>query len=86
MFALQAVIHGMLFAFIYLLLQKCQVLSESKGEPLLPPKISNLLLSLSIFSFVVRYPDYVSQNILDICKYVLQDYGKFCYVYNLSVF
>uniref|UniRef100_A0A3P9K2D5 N-acetylneuraminate (7)9-O-acetyltransferase n=1 Tax=Oryzias latipes TaxID=8090 RepID=A0A3P9K2D5_ORYLA len=47
-----AVIHGMLFAFIYLLLQKCQVLSESKGEPLLPPKISNLLLSLSIFSFV----------------------------------
>ncbi|XP_024154845.1 N-acetylneuraminate 9-O-acetyltransferase isoform X2 [Oryzias melastigma] len=47
-----AVIHGMLFAFIYLVLQKRQVLSESKGELLLPPKISNLLLSLSIFSFV----------------------------------
>ncbi|XP_061598663.1 N-acetylneuraminate 9-O-acetyltransferase [Cololabis saira] len=47
-----AVIHGMLFAFIYLVLQKCQVLSEGKGETLFPVKITNLLLFLSIFSFI----------------------------------
>uniref|UniRef100_A0A667YDD8 N-acetylneuraminate (7)9-O-acetyltransferase n=1 Tax=Myripristis murdjan TaxID=586833 RepID=A0A667YDD8_9TELE len=47
-----AVIHGMLFAFIYLVLQKCQVLSEGKGEALFSSKISNLLLFLSAVSFV----------------------------------
>jgi len=51
---LQAVVHGMLFAFIYLVLQKCQVLSEGKGEALFSAKISNLLLFLSIVSFIVR--------------------------------
>uniref|UniRef100_A0A3B4XDE4 CAS1 domain containing 1 n=1 Tax=Seriola lalandi dorsalis TaxID=1841481 RepID=A0A3B4XDE4_SERLL len=47
-----AVIHGMLFAFIYLVLQKRQVLSESKGEALFSVKISNLLLFLSVVSFI----------------------------------
>uniref|UniRef100_A0A8D3AR98 CAS1 domain containing 1 n=1 Tax=Scophthalmus maximus TaxID=52904 RepID=A0A8D3AR98_SCOMX len=46
-------IHGMLFAFIYLVLQKRQVLSESKGEALFSGRISNLLLFLSIFSFII---------------------------------
>ncbi|MEQ2167452.1 hypothetical protein GOODEAATRI_004360 [Goodea atripinnis] len=49
-----AVIHGMMFAFIYLVLQKRQVLSEGKGEALFPAKISNLLLFLSVVSFIVR--------------------------------
>lgn len=44
----------MLFAFIYLVLQKRQVLLEGKGEILFPVRISNLLLFLSIFSFIVR--------------------------------
>ncbi|TNN72151.1 CAS1 domain-containing protein 1 [Liparis tanakae] len=47
-----AVVHGMLFAFIYLVLQKCQVLSEGKGDSLFSPKISNLLLFLSVVSFI----------------------------------
>ncbi|KAF1381493.1 hypothetical protein PFLUV_G00154550 [Perca fluviatilis] len=47
-----AVIHGMLFAFIYLVLQKCQVLSEGKGEALFSAKVSNLLLFLSVVSFI----------------------------------
>uniref|UniRef100_A0A3P8VYK9 CAS1 domain containing 1 n=1 Tax=Cynoglossus semilaevis TaxID=244447 RepID=A0A3P8VYK9_CYNSE len=47
-----AVIHGMVFAFIYLVLQKRQVLSEGKGEILLPGKISNLLLLFSVISFI----------------------------------
>ncbi|XP_056153835.1 N-acetylneuraminate 9-O-acetyltransferase isoform X2 [Lampris incognitus] len=47
-----AVIHGMLFALIYLVLQKCQVLSEGKGETLFSTKISNLLLFLSAISFM----------------------------------
>uniref|UniRef100_A0A3Q3XJ33 Cas1p 10 TM acyl transferase domain-containing protein n=1 Tax=Mola mola TaxID=94237 RepID=A0A3Q3XJ33_MOLML len=47
-----AVIHGMLFAFIYLVLQKRQVLSESKGEALFSAKISNLLLLFSVVSFI----------------------------------
>ncbi|XP_034748175.1 N-acetylneuraminate 9-O-acetyltransferase [Etheostoma cragini] len=47
-----AVIHGMVFAFIYLVLQKCQVLSEGKGEALFSAKISNLLLFLSVVSFI----------------------------------
>ncbi|KAM7384087.1 hypothetical protein PAMA_011437 [Pampus argenteus] len=47
-----AVIHGMLFAFIYLVLQKRQVMSEGKGETLFSAKISNLLLFLSIISFI----------------------------------
>uniref|UniRef100_A0A8C5NES2 Cas1p 10 TM acyl transferase domain-containing protein n=1 Tax=Gouania willdenowi TaxID=441366 RepID=A0A8C5NES2_GOUWI len=51
-----AVIHGMLFAFVYLLLQKRQVLSEGKGEALFSAKISNLLLFLSVVSFIVRVP------------------------------
>lgn len=51
---MQAVIHGMLFAFIYLVLQKRQVLSEGKGEALFSAKISNLLLFLSVVSFIVR--------------------------------
>lgn len=44
----------MVFAFIYLVLQKRQVLSEGKGEALFPAKISNLLLFLSVVSFIVR--------------------------------
>ncbi|KAJ8403107.1 hypothetical protein AAFF_G00360230 [Aldrovandia affinis] len=46
------VIHGMLFAFIYLVLQKCQVLSEGKGEPLFSSRISNCLLFVSVVSFL----------------------------------
>ncbi|XP_042362281.1 N-acetylneuraminate 9-O-acetyltransferase [Plectropomus leopardus] len=46
------VLHGMLFAFIYLVLQKRQVLSEGKGEALFSAKISNLLLFLSVVSFI----------------------------------
>ncbi|KAK2830246.1 hypothetical protein Q5P01_018177 [Channa striata] len=47
-----AVIHGMVFAFIYLVLQKCQVLSEGKGEALFSAKISSLLLFLSVVFFI----------------------------------
>ncbi|KAG9355451.1 hypothetical protein JZ751_000289 [Albula glossodonta] len=47
-----AVINGMLFAFIYLVLQKCQVLSEGKGEPLFSTRISNCLLFISVVSFL----------------------------------
>ncbi|XP_047418369.1 N-acetylneuraminate 9-O-acetyltransferase isoform X2 [Sciurus carolinensis] len=46
------VFHGMLFAFIYLALQKRQVLSEGKGEPLFSNKISNILLFISVVSFL----------------------------------
>lgn len=56
---LQAVIHGMLFAFVYLVLQKRQVLSEGKGEALFSVRISNLLLLLSIVSFIVRLFNHV---------------------------
>lgn len=44
----------MFFAFIYLVLQKCQMLSESKGEALFSARMSRLLLFLSGFSFIVR--------------------------------
>ncbi|XP_053469423.1 N-acetylneuraminate 9-O-acetyltransferase isoform X3 [Ictalurus furcatus] len=47
-----AVINGMLFAFIYLILQKYQILSEGKGEPLFSTKISNCLLFVSVVSFI----------------------------------
>uniref|UniRef100_A0A8C7MUZ9 CAS1 domain containing 1 n=1 Tax=Oncorhynchus kisutch TaxID=8019 RepID=A0A8C7MUZ9_ONCKI len=47
-----AIIHGMLFAFVYLVLQKCQGLSEEKGEPLFSTRISNILLLISVFSFM----------------------------------
>ncbi|XP_058475744.1 N-acetylneuraminate 9-O-acetyltransferase isoform X2 [Solea solea] len=47
-----AVIHGMVFAFIYLVLQKRQVLSEGKGEALISGKISHVLLFLSVVSFI----------------------------------
>ncbi|XP_063490786.1 N-acetylneuraminate 9-O-acetyltransferase isoform X5 [Symphalangus syndactylus] len=46
------VFHGMLFAFIYLALQKRQILSEGKGEPLFSNKISNFLLFISVVSFL----------------------------------
>ncbi|XP_056656935.1 N-acetylneuraminate 9-O-acetyltransferase isoform X2 [Monodelphis domestica] len=46
------VFHGMLFAFVYLALQKRQVLSEGKGEPLLPPRVANVLLFVSVVSFL----------------------------------
>ncbi|XP_010802316.2 N-acetylneuraminate (7)9-O-acetyltransferase isoform X5 [Bos taurus] len=46
------VFHGMLFAFIYLALQKRQILSEGKGEPLFSSKISNFLLFISVVSFL----------------------------------
>ncbi|KAM7121429.1 N-acetylneuraminate (7)9-O-acetyltransferase isoform 3-T3 [Molossus nigricans] len=46
------VFHGMLFAFIYLALQKRQILSEGKGEPLFSNKISNVLLFISVVSFL----------------------------------
>lgn len=44
----------MSFAFIYLVLQKRQVLSESKGEALFSARVSSLLLFLSVISFIVR--------------------------------
>ncbi|KAG8535049.1 hypothetical protein GDO81_029579, partial [Engystomops pustulosus] len=47
-----AVFHGMLFAFIYLALQKHQVLFEGKGEPLFSTKVSNILLFFSVVSFL----------------------------------
>uniref|UniRef100_A0A8C9RSC1 N-acetylneuraminate (7)9-O-acetyltransferase n=1 Tax=Scleropages formosus TaxID=113540 RepID=A0A8C9RSC1_SCLFO len=47
-----AVIYGMLFAFVYLVLQKCQVLSEGKGEALFSNRISNCLLFVSVVSFL----------------------------------
>ncbi|XP_061738362.1 N-acetylneuraminate 9-O-acetyltransferase isoform X6 [Nerophis ophidion] len=47
-----AVIHGMLFALIYLLLQKRQVLFEGKGETLFSARISNLLLFFSVITFI----------------------------------
>ncbi|CAN9503872.1 unnamed protein product [Ophioblennius macclurei] len=47
-----AVIYGMVFAFLYLVLQKCQVLLEGKGEALFSAKISNLLLFFSVVSFI----------------------------------
>ncbi|XP_052575639.1 N-acetylneuraminate 9-O-acetyltransferase isoform X2 [Peromyscus californicus insignis] len=46
------VFHGMLFAFIYLALQRRQILSEGKGEPLFSNKISNFLLFISVVSFL----------------------------------
>ncbi|GAB5568542.1 N-acetylneuraminate 9-O-acetyltransferase isoform X1 [Prionailurus iriomotensis] len=51
-FRWRVVFHGMLFAFIYLALQKRQVLSEGKGEPLFSNKISNFLLFISVVSFL----------------------------------
>ncbi|XP_077405087.1 N-acetylneuraminate (7)9-O-acetyltransferase isoform X1 [Vanacampus margaritifer] len=47
-----AVLYGMLFAFVYLVLQKRQVLSEGEGEPLLSPWISTPLLFFSVGTFV----------------------------------
>ncbi|XP_062385926.1 N-acetylneuraminate 9-O-acetyltransferase [Sardina pilchardus] len=47
-----AVIHGMVFAFVYLALQKCQLLSEAKGEPLFSTRVSNCLLFVSVVSFM----------------------------------
>ncbi|XP_033980948.1 N-acetylneuraminate 9-O-acetyltransferase [Trematomus bernacchii] len=47
-----AIIHGMLFAFLYLVLQKRLVLFEGKGDALFSPKISNVLLFLSVVSFI----------------------------------
>ena len=52
----QAVIHGMLFAFIYLVLQKSQRMFEGRGEALFSATISNLLLCLSVVSFMVCPP------------------------------
>ncbi|XP_044535790.1 N-acetylneuraminate 9-O-acetyltransferase isoform X3 [Gracilinanus agilis] len=46
------VFHGMLFAFVYLALQKHQLLSEGKGEPLLPSRVANVLLFVSVVSFL----------------------------------
>ncbi|XP_027241865.2 N-acetylneuraminate 9-O-acetyltransferase isoform X1 [Cricetulus griseus] len=46
------VFHGMLFAFIYLALQRWQILSEGKGEPLFSTKISTFLLFISVVSFL----------------------------------
>ena len=53
---LQAVIHGMLFAFIYLVLQKGQGMFEGRGEALFSATVSNLLLCLSVVSFMVCPP------------------------------
>ncbi|XP_055013218.1 N-acetylneuraminate 9-O-acetyltransferase-like [Boleophthalmus pectinirostris] len=47
-----AVLQGMVFAFLYLLLQKKQVLSETRGEALFSAKVSLPLLLLSGLSFV----------------------------------
>ncbi|XP_075348957.1 N-acetylneuraminate (7)9-O-acetyltransferase isoform X3 [Mycteria americana] len=46
------VFHGMLFAFIYLALQKHQMISEGKGDPLFSNRVSNVLLFISIVSFL----------------------------------
>lgn len=46
----------MVFAFAYLVLQKCQILSEGKGEALFSTKISNCLLFVSVVAFLVRKP------------------------------
>ncbi|KAG8443131.1 hypothetical protein GDO86_011805 [Hymenochirus boettgeri] len=46
-----AVFHGMLFAFVYLALQKYQLLSEGKGDALFSTKVSNVLLFFSVVSF-----------------------------------
>ncbi|KAE8596256.1 hypothetical protein XENTR_v10016033 [Xenopus tropicalis] len=46
-----AVIYGMAFAFIYLWLQKHQVLFEGKGEALFSTKVSSVLLFFSVVSF-----------------------------------
>ncbi|XP_013912961.1 PREDICTED: CAS1 domain-containing protein 1 isoform X2 [Thamnophis sirtalis] len=46
------VFHGMLFAFIYLTFQKRHVLSEGKGEPLFPTKVSNIFLFISVVFFL----------------------------------
>ncbi|OCT74014.1 hypothetical protein XELAEV_18032977mg [Xenopus laevis] len=46
-----AVFHGMLFAFIYLLLQKHQMLFEGKTEALFSTKVSSVLLFFSVVSF-----------------------------------
>lgn len=54
----------MLFAFIYLLLQKCQVLSESKGEALFSARISSLFLFLSVVSFIVRPSSSVTHRLV----------------------
>lgn len=47
-----AVMHGMVFALLYLVLQKRQVLSEGKGETLFLARISLPLLLLSVVSFI----------------------------------
>ncbi|XP_055021921.1 N-acetylneuraminate 9-O-acetyltransferase-like [Boleophthalmus pectinirostris] len=47
-----AVVHGMVFAFLYLLLQKKQVLSETRGEALFSAKVSLPLLLLSGLCFI----------------------------------
>lgn len=54
------VFHGMLFAFIYLVLQKRQGLSEGKGEPLFSARISNLLLFCSVV-FIIVYSIWASR-------------------------
>nr|XP_038029719.1 N-acetylneuraminate 9-O-acetyltransferase isoform X4 [Anas platyrhynchos] len=46
------VFHGMLFAFIYLALQKRQMISEGKGDALFSNRVSNVLLFISIVSFM----------------------------------
>lgn len=80
---MQAVIHGMLFAFIYLVLQKRQVLSEGKGEALFSAKISNLLLFLSVVSFIVRLFN-TSQTCIDFYQYCGLDLTSF-YFFNLFI-
>ncbi|XP_033847414.1 N-acetylneuraminate 9-O-acetyltransferase [Periophthalmus magnuspinnatus] len=47
-----AVVQGMLFAFLYLLLQKKQVLSETRGDTLFSAKVSLPMLLLSGLSFI----------------------------------
>lgn len=80
---LQAVIHGMLFAFIYLVLQKRQVLSEGKGDALFSAKISNLLLLLSVVFFIVRL---FIIDILPQFLICLQDRLHFYVILQLYVF
>nr|XP_006011687.1 PREDICTED: CAS1 domain-containing protein 1 [Latimeria chalumnae] len=47
-----AVFHGMMFAFLYLTLQKWQVFSEGNGEPLFSHMVSYCLLFVSVVSFL----------------------------------
>ncbi|XP_048410768.1 N-acetylneuraminate 9-O-acetyltransferase isoform X1 [Stegostoma tigrinum] len=47
-----AVLHGMVFAFLYSILKKSHLLSEGKGETLFAPRLSSFLLFTSVVVFL----------------------------------